>query len=464
MIHHHSKIFSALLSFVLLFGLSGLAKAELSITLEKDIPRAEFNRFLKEITFKLYSSMDIAEPVATQTFKSGEWEADLISKVITTKHIEPGKQRRLKNFARFRANFTNIKDLTPDMDLWVELELDGVIRGEREPVKREVLTLYNDGIKYSRRWLNIAYFGAVADSDTSKEAVDRNDAALQSALQAARQITKGNDPIQIYFPAGNGADFYALSGFSLQPSDRVILTGDPGLVTSRIHIVSTVKTSESGGTAGIYFAGNHHSWSGIKDLRLQAGCSVDHLVEIDNAHNGMMFEGISFKGNENANIGLRVNRLSRFRITNFVSSGFNEYNFYFGVGSASHLEVSSGNLDIGGNGFAYIKNIGGGAIGINFTNIRMEGAEGKRLVHVDTGGSYGTMRFYSCMVTNHATSDEVQALIYAFNSTGKTATVWVFADVIFQYKVKYWIEDVRGEPHHRLWQGNIESPKRLNLK
>lgn len=308
--------------------------------------------------------------------------------------------------------------------------------------------------------IDVTKFGAVADSDTSPQAVARNDRALEAALAAAAKLTLGQRPALIYFPPGRGNNFYALSAFTLPQGNHIILCGVPGLLSSRIKLVSTLPTAT--GTSGIYFSGNH-SWGGLKDITLIAGSrnSMTNLVEVDVAHNAMMFEGVYLNGSSICEHGLRVNHMSRFRINNFYSTGFREFNFYLaGVSSMSHIEVSSGNVDVGQKGFAYVAIGAAGPLGVVFSNVRMEGVADKKLVYFDVGVSGGNMRFYGCVATNGSP----QALVYVFNSSGMAnATAWVFADVTFQNSPKYWLEDQRGESNSIVFQGNFEAPKRLNI-
>ena len=120
-------IISLIMSTILL---TSIAYAGFSIRLEKDVPSTAVSEWPNEITFNIYDSEDVTEPVASQTFFWGEWSAD-----FGIWRFDPNFSDRPQRIVRFKADFTNTDALTKDMELWVEIELDEVVIEERERVK-----------------------------------------------------------------------------------------------------------------------------------------------------------------------------------------------------------------------------------------------------------------------------------------------------------------------------------------
>lgn len=113
--------------------------AGFSIRLEKDIPMSELSAVPTTITFKIYDSDVAPTPIASQTFSSGEWTADYNFYKFTT---------FAQDMVRFKADFSNTDCLTKDMELWLEIELDGVVKGERESIKNEARAMFSDDTKF----------------------------------------------------------------------------------------------------------------------------------------------------------------------------------------------------------------------------------------------------------------------------------------------------------------------------
>lgn len=74
------------------------------------------------LTFHLYAAADDATPIASQTFNRGEWS------------IDPAWHARGSDAAaviHFSADFTQSDDLQDGKPVWMEMEADGVLVGER---------------------------------------------------------------------------------------------------------------------------------------------------------------------------------------------------------------------------------------------------------------------------------------------------------------------------------------------
>lgn len=163
------KILSVFISLIFLSAmlLTSTVHAGFSIKLEKDVPRSDVVGAPHDVTFNLYDSATATVPVASQTFPRGTWSADYnFYKYITAQ----------QDMVRFRVNFTNTDFITKDMELWVEIKLDGVVKGARELVKNEPWALFSEESRnadnaydvYDRnispRSITIKGFGAVVSS------------------------------------------------------------------------------------------------------------------------------------------------------------------------------------------------------------------------------------------------------------------------------------------------------------
>lgn len=119
---------------LLILSLTSTVYAGSAVRLEKDVPRIEVPVAPNTVTFNLFDSETASTPVASQTFLRGEWSADYNFSKFTTS---------AQDMVRFKVNFSNTDSLTRGMDLWVEIELDGMVKGERKQVKKEVWALFS---------------------------------------------------------------------------------------------------------------------------------------------------------------------------------------------------------------------------------------------------------------------------------------------------------------------------------
>lgn len=144
--------------------LSPAAYGGFPIRLEKDVPMSEITSVPNNVTFKLYVSQSATSPIASQTFPRGEWSADYDFAKFTTIP---------QDMVRIKVSFTDTDTLTKEMELWVEIELDGVVKGGREPIKKEIWSLFSEESSiaddvYNKninpRSVTIPGFGTVIDS------------------------------------------------------------------------------------------------------------------------------------------------------------------------------------------------------------------------------------------------------------------------------------------------------------
>lgn len=132
-IHRYS--FMLVCAVLCLFLIGSAADAASIIRLEKDVPRSALTGAPDNVTFELFDSNTAPTPVATQTFPRGQWWADYD---FTKFGAAP------QSMVRFKADFSNTDGLTIDMELWVEIKLDGVLKGPRERVKKECWALFSE--------------------------------------------------------------------------------------------------------------------------------------------------------------------------------------------------------------------------------------------------------------------------------------------------------------------------------
>ncbi|MBE9475242.1 MAG: hypothetical protein IMY85_10160, partial [Chloroflexi bacterium] len=136
------KVFSLFIILaVLLLPLTvAFAQGSEGIVLVKDVFLAvqDVEDLPDEVTFALYDSETAATPIATQTFQKGEYAVDYdFSKLDGF---------TFGSVARFEVNFTNTLNINDDSDtsvkiyeIWTEMEIDGTVAGNREPVSNETL-------------------------------------------------------------------------------------------------------------------------------------------------------------------------------------------------------------------------------------------------------------------------------------------------------------------------------------
>jgi len=128
--------------------ITSVTYAGFSIRLEKDVPMSELSGVPNNVTFNIYDSETAPTPVALQTFTSGEWSADYNFSKFT---ILP------QDMVRFKVDFSNTDTLTRDMELWGEIELDGVVKGVREQIENEAWALFSNDTKWKENGSDI-YF------------------------------------------------------------------------------------------------------------------------------------------------------------------------------------------------------------------------------------------------------------------------------------------------------------------
>lgn len=128
------KALSGFITMVLVTCISSqIAYGEFIIRLEKDVPMSEITQVPNNITFNIYDSEGAVTPVASQTFPFGSWSADYdFSKFTTTG----------ENMVRIKGDFTDTANITEDMQLWLEVEFDGVVKGQRERIGTQIRALF----------------------------------------------------------------------------------------------------------------------------------------------------------------------------------------------------------------------------------------------------------------------------------------------------------------------------------
>lgn len=117
-----AQSFSLALSAAALLLGSGMLLAGETLPLEKRLPQEALLEPPNSITFNLFDSDKGTTPIAAQTYFPGEWEV-----------VEAESGRMLW------ASFDNKSVLDEFPEVWMELEADGVLIGEREPVRAVTL-------------------------------------------------------------------------------------------------------------------------------------------------------------------------------------------------------------------------------------------------------------------------------------------------------------------------------------
>ncbi len=133
-VQRYSFMFVCFIVFTMLLPGTTVSAAPI-IRLEKDVPQSQVSPVPTNVTFDLYDSPTSTTMVATQTFARGEWWADYGFNRFSTASSP---------IVRFKADFTNTSGLTGAVDLWMEIRLDGVVKGQREQVKKECWALYSE--------------------------------------------------------------------------------------------------------------------------------------------------------------------------------------------------------------------------------------------------------------------------------------------------------------------------------
>jgi len=154
------------------------AHAGFPIRMEKDVAFTDINlqgAADMEVTFNLYDSETAIDPVATQTFLPGQWWAEYDFKKFRADSAKAGDVTPF-SIARFKADFTNTEALTSDMVLWVEIELDGEVKGEREKIKSEAWALFSEESNYSIESVHALTSDHAATADTATHALSSDNA------------------------------------------------------------------------------------------------------------------------------------------------------------------------------------------------------------------------------------------------------------------------------------------------
>ena len=129
-----NSVFSSLFFIILTILLTSPALAGFTIKIDKDLPQSSVAGVPGSLTFTLYATEITPTPLATQTFTSGTWKADY--------DFTQFKGAAPEAMVTFSADFTNTDTLTKDMVLWVEMEIDGIVKGSRELISQETWALF----------------------------------------------------------------------------------------------------------------------------------------------------------------------------------------------------------------------------------------------------------------------------------------------------------------------------------
>ena len=129
-----NSVFSSLLFIILTILLTSPALAGFTIKIDKDLPQSSVAGVPGNLTFTLYATETTLTPLATQVFTSGTWKADY--------DFTQFKGAAPEAMVTFSADFTNTDTLTKDMVLWVEMEIDGIVKGSRELISQETWALF----------------------------------------------------------------------------------------------------------------------------------------------------------------------------------------------------------------------------------------------------------------------------------------------------------------------------------
>ncbi len=131
-------VFAIILS-LLIFS---IVYAGFSINLEKHVlglqPVQISTTTTYNYTFNIYDSATATIPIASQTFALNE--------IILEPYTQYASITSTFNWipsTKLSVDFTNTDAITRDMDLWVEIEFDGVVKGNREQVKHEAWSMFS---------------------------------------------------------------------------------------------------------------------------------------------------------------------------------------------------------------------------------------------------------------------------------------------------------------------------------
>ncbi len=119
-----------LVGLVVLTVVFSASAVEAGIKLEKDVPLSQLVGAPGTVSFNIYETELAPSPIASQTFPAGSWSAD------------HDFSKSMQGMVRFKVDFTNTAALTKDTQLWLEIELDGVVKGAREQIKQAPWALF----------------------------------------------------------------------------------------------------------------------------------------------------------------------------------------------------------------------------------------------------------------------------------------------------------------------------------
>lgn len=107
----------------------------ISLQLEKNVPRGIITGVPSLVSFKIFASPVAVAPIAQQSFTAGNWEADYD---FTNFKTIP------QDMVRFKALFTSTNLLDPNSTYYYEIELDSIVKGNRELLNNQAWLLYKE--------------------------------------------------------------------------------------------------------------------------------------------------------------------------------------------------------------------------------------------------------------------------------------------------------------------------------
>jgi hypothetical protein len=171
-------------SLLLPLFLNSYASAQFAIRIEKDVPRVQVPKLLTTITFNLYDWDGVNYTlVASQNFTNGEYRVD----------YEFWSFPPAEDIVRIKVDFTNTAELTRDMQLWVEMEFDGVVIGQKEPLKKEAWAMFSNEAVIAESVVPGGITNSMLSSDviTSDKIYDGAVASEDVGFAYAGSVSKG---------------------------------------------------------------------------------------------------------------------------------------------------------------------------------------------------------------------------------------------------------------------------------